>query len=452
MLRFSPWFAVALILLAPPVRSRATPEDEKLLRAAGVAVDGPGLLSYLREQSLSGVEQCRAAVLIARLGRDSFRERQAASARLRTLRPRILPLLRRGLNHPDEEIQDRLRDLIAEAGDDPGPARRAAAVRLAREKAPAGAVAVLLDFLPCVDDEALENETLFTLALLGAHRGKVDPALAAAVEDALPSRRAAAGLVLGRSGTAEQRAAARALLADADPTVRFRAAQGLLAGRDRAALPTLVALLSEGSPGVAKQAEELLFAVAGARAPRYGVEEDPFTRRITKAAWTAWWKANSRIDLARADVELPPWNPALRLRDAARRFCIALTSFDGEAVRKVSAVPFLWMQQPLASGDDLENLVNQGALGFRVAPGALPPLTPIPLDEHLRIAPPETRTQLAPHKNEVRVFRMSLANGPLVVDPSAPRRNNEFFLYLRVVNGQPRVIGVASGGGPAIIY
>ena len=54
--------------------------------------------------------------------------------------------------------------------------------------------------------------------------------------DREPARRAAAAVLLGRYGNAEQKAAVRKLLADADPTIRVRAAQGLLAGRDKAAL------------------------------------------------------------------------------------------------------------------------------------------------------------------------------------------------------------------------
>src|SRR5206468_2205220 len=163
--------------------------------------------------------------------------RQRASARLKELGPRVRPLLRRALDTSDEEVKDRLQDLLR--GDDPGPARRAAAVRLLREKAPEGAAQVLLDFLPTADD-ALEDEAL---------------------------------------------------------------------------------------PGVAQRAEDLLFAAAGPRGPRPGAASAAGRR----AAWAAWWRPGPRLDLGRPDCELPPLNPTLRQRDAARRFLAAVAAADAEA-------------------------------------------------------------------------------------------------------------------------
>jgi HEAT repeat protein len=447
MLRRACWLLL-LIAAAPSASSAASPtaaDDEKLLKAAGVDVDGPGLLKYLSEQTFSGVEQVRAAVLIARLGRDSFAERQKASARLKELGARVRPLLRRSLGHPDEEIKDRLRDLLAEGGDDAGPARRLAAVRLLRDRPTPGAAAALLDFLPGADDEVLEDEALYTLAVVGVKDGKVDAALADAVHDPQAQRRAAAALALGRSGTAEQRTAARGLLTDPEPAVRFRAAQGLLAARDRAALPALIALLGE-APHQAGRAEDLLFAAAGMKPPRYGADEDPAARKIAKTAWSAWWKTNGKIDLARAEVDLPPFNQTLRAREAARRFANALLTSDGEAARKVAAVPFLWIQQALPGGQDIEDIISGGGFGVRGPADTFAPLLPIAIDEYLRTASPEERNFLAGIKNEVRVLQFTM-----VLGPNRPPGNADLSLLIRVVNGQPRVIGVGPGNRARII-
>jgi hypothetical protein len=165
--------------------------------------------------------------------------------------------------------------------------------------------------------------------------------LAAALQDKTAVRRAAAALVLGRSGTAEQRAAVRGLLDDADVAVRFRAAQGLLAGRDGRAVPVLSALLGEGPPEVAARVEDLLYCLAGAGAPRVAPGGPPLARKRSRAAWEQWWKLNEkRLDLAKADVDLAPANRGLQVRALARRFAAALFRGDEAVLRQVVDVPF----------------------------------------------------------------------------------------------------------------
>jgi len=69
-----------------------------------------------------------------------------------------------------------------------------------------------------------------------------EPALAAALADKDPARRAVAAEALGRAAGKQPGAApraARALLKDADVQVRRRAAFGLLAAKDREAVPVL---------------------------------------------------------------------------------------------------------------------------------------------------------------------------------------------------------------------
>src|SRR5213075_2670972 len=82
-----------------------------------------------------------------------------------------------------------------------------------------------------------------------------------------PGRRQIAACLVGRHGTSEQREQVRKLLAEADPLLRLRAAQGLLAGRQKDALPTLIDLLVDTPRDVAWQAEELLCYAAGPDSP-----------------------------------------------------------------------------------------------------------------------------------------------------------------------------------------
>src|SRR5262249_46961069 len=54
-------------------------EDEKTLHTARVATDGPALLAYFRERTLSDPERERLAGLIRQLGDEAFPVREQAT-------------------------------------------------------------------------------------------------------------------------------------------------------------------------------------------------------------------------------------------------------------------------------------------------------------------------------------------------------------------------------------
>jgi hypothetical protein len=351
-------------------------EDEKILRAAGIAVDGPSLLGYFRKRSLTAEQRGRIRELIPRLGDDGFAMRQRASLELLGLGPAALGHLRAARGNPDEEIKERLRAILGELEKHTRPSVSCAAARLLRNRAPAGAVEVLLGYLPEAEDDSVAEEVLCTLAVLGVNEGKVAPALIEARADREPARRAAAALVLGRSGNREQRAMVQALLTDTRPLVRFRAAQGLLAGSERAAIPTLIALIGEGPAELAARADELLRCVAGAHAPPLAPDTTPLARRRCHAAWVSWWRFNAHIDLRRAEVDLPAFNLALRCRRTAWQFLTAYRRGDREALKKLVEMPFLFGgDKLLAQPGDLEKQLEDQTARF-VAPANVnqPPL------------------------------------------------------------------------------
>jgi hypothetical protein len=432
-----------LILASPLLVARPGPavppsaaEDEKLLKANKVATDGPGLLAYFRKHTLSDADLRRLQALIVQLGDESFKVRQKASEDLIAFGPAALPQVRRALRETDEEVKERARDALAALQGGPGPALRAAAARLVRQRVPAGAVPVLLAYLPFADDDAVEDEVLFALAVVAVNEGKVDGAVSAALADKNPSRRSAAALIVGRSGTIEQRAAVAPLLTDADPRVRFRAAQGLLAGRDRAALPVLITLLDNGSPELGTRALELLACVAGNRGPRVPLTEDAAVRRQCRSAWNLWWRANSRINLAKSDIDLPPFNRALQARETARQFAAAVGRGDKESLKKMAEAPFLaFGNRVLRTREEMEKFLDQ-ELPFQ--PG-FPLIFNVhglfSVDEYLRVAQPVEKTFLTRLKRaETRV---------LCAQWQMPGRGGDaYYLILHVAGeGPPRVLG-----------
>jgi len=352
-------------------------EDEALLKKAGNAIDGPGLLAWFRSQTPSPQEQLHIKTLIQQLGHDDFGQRQKASAELRAMGPGIAALLRQGLENPDEEIQERLRECLARLKVQEQLARTAAAARLLRGRAPAETVSVLLVFLACCGTEtaarapseilSVQEELAITLAVVGVKEGKIDPALVAALHDRNAACRGAAGLVLGRSGTAEQRKAVQLLLADGDPLVRLLAAQGLLAARDRAAVPVLIALLGDGPDDLAIWASDLLGCIAIRGFPQVALSRDKQLRIRYRRSWELWWRQYGPADLARAEVDLPPFNAALQMRLGVRRWLNALARGDTEAIKKGVDVPFYSTSpaqgaQALNTPEEVANFFGQGKM------------------------------------------------------------------------------------------
>ncbi len=287
--------------------------QEEVLREAKVGVSPKRLLEYLRKNTGKDEDLLQLDRLIRQLGSEDFGRREEASARLAAVGTAALPALRQALNDKDAEIARRAKDCAEQIAADFNLAVPKAVVRLLVRHKPEGAVEALLGYLPFAAEESLEEEIWYALDALATRDGKVHPALARALGDALPARRAVAGCLVGRRGDAEQRTAARKLLADVVPAVRLRAAQGLLAAQDKEAVPALVELMSGASIELAWQAEELLRWVAGEKAPQVmlgaGAAE---ARRESHKAWQEWWRRHGpALDLAAVMKE--PLRPGLVL-------------------------------------------------------------------------------------------------------------------------------------------
>ena len=233
-------------------------EDERLLKDAKIATDGPGLLEFIRQRILTTAEIEHIDFLVERLADREFRNREQATTDLKAIGTASLPKLRLALKSKDAESRRRAADIIEDIESGSMAARLTAAARLLQNRRSEATVGVLIDYLPFAEDVAVEEEILGTLTLLGVQAGKADPALLAALHSQAPAQRAAGAMVVGWAGTPEQRLAAKKLLNDPDARVRFRAAQGILAGGDKAAVSTLISLL-EGVPlELSLRSEELL--------------------------------------------------------------------------------------------------------------------------------------------------------------------------------------------------
>jgi hypothetical protein len=155
------------------------------------------------------------------------------------------------------------------------------------------------------------------LTALGAHDGKVDAALLAALTDGLPLRRAVAAEVLAVVGDASHRAAVRKLLSDRDRSVRLHVAVALTYVRDKAAVPVLIDATADLSREQTHEGRELLRLLAGANAPRAVPGGPAAARQQYRDDWNAWWKEHgTAVDLARVDT-VPPSKAKVAARASA---------------------------------------------------------------------------------------------------------------------------------------
>jgi HEAT repeat protein len=295
---------VAAVLLVGGLRAASEEEaaDAKLLKDNGVTPDGPGLLDFFKRRSLSEDDQKKLEACVRQLGADDFNDREAAARKLVDADRLAIRFLQGALTDPDPEIVRRARECLEQIKQGPGPMLPAAAVRSLARTHPDGSVAALVRFLPFNDDEQVEDETLAALTALGIREGKLDPVLREALGDKHLLRRGAAGYVGGRVKEPAVRDAVLKLLDDPEPMVRFRTAQGLIAGGERKAVPALVGLLATAPQALTWQVEAILLQLAGENGPTTsagkGTEEE---RKAWQKAWGDWWQdKGEKVDLAKA--------------------------------------------------------------------------------------------------------------------------------------------------------
>src|SRR5581483_10452577 len=146
----SPLFrtSVLFVLLAPLAWGAEPSAEERALRDAGVATDGPGLLAFLRAQTPSPADQARLSAAVGQLGHRSFAVRERASRGLVSAGRPALPLLRPATGASDLEVSRRASRAIEEIERVSYPSLMACALRVLAERRPTGTPEALLAYLP----------------------------------------------------------------------------------------------------------------------------------------------------------------------------------------------------------------------------------------------------------------------------------------------------------------
>jgi hypothetical protein len=282
--------------------------DEEALKAAGLsATDGPKLIGYLKQRTVSDSEKGKIDTLIKELGADLFADRIKAGESLELFGSAAIGLLKAAEKNVDPEIAYQATRVLKRMETIPHSAIAAAAVRAVVKLKPPGAAAALLGFLPLADSEALAQEIRGALIAIAAPNGSADPALIAALADASPLRRGAAYLALIQGGPATERIRIKdaypqvtaAIRKDADAETKFVGLWALIrTARDKQFIPDLIDLIPKLSRGRIWQVEDLLLFLAGA--PPEGGRFGNTPEKLAKArdAWLGWWSAQGgAIDL-----------------------------------------------------------------------------------------------------------------------------------------------------------
>jgi HEAT repeat protein len=296
--RFALVILVTVLAVAPSLH--ASDADIEVLRKGKVRRDDESLVKFLLSCRIDDVDITRRDKLIGQLGSQIYKEWKEAVDALTAMGYAAVPPLRKALKDPNAHVRDKAQHCLDLIGRVPERDTILAACRLMMERQTPKLLETLLQFLPAAPDEDVADEVAYDIDQLAFRDNRIHPAVTAALADKQPARRALAACIVGYRGNAERRAEVAKLLKDVEPIVRLRAAQGLLAAKQKDGLPVLVGLLAEGSRDIAWQAEELLRYVAGKTAPNAFVGFDGERHRQgCHEAWEAWLNEHeAQIDLA----------------------------------------------------------------------------------------------------------------------------------------------------------
>ena len=97
---------------------------------------------------------------------------------------------------------------------------------------------------------------------------------------------------IARAGVKEHLPTVRDLLKDPDPAVRLRAGLALANLFEKEPIPVLIDLLPRITAGQQAAVEDLLYHLAGEKAPAVSPGSTPASREAYRRAWADWWKDN----------------------------------------------------------------------------------------------------------------------------------------------------------------
>lgn len=290
--------------IAPPIEFDQAKVDLETLKQGGLKNEPKSLLEFFKSRTVDDAQKKKVEELIAQFSSESFDERESASEEVVRFGVAAVGLLRQAEKTSDVEVLLRLQRCLSTIEKvSTGALSQAAARQIGRLK-PEGAVDVLLNFLPFIDDEVLSEEVRSTLALVAMKGNSADPALTKALGDVNPTRRSAAAEALARGGDKTVREQIKAIYSrETDFEAKMLVGLGLLVyGKDKAILPEIIKLMPQVPLNRTYRAEEVLYALAGDAPPSVPGGADEASRKKASEAWLDWYAKNeAKIDLAKLE-------------------------------------------------------------------------------------------------------------------------------------------------------
>jgi hypothetical protein len=275
--------------------------DEAVLRDQRLPTKGPELLQILRDRTPSADTIGQFKLHVARLNVATYADRIKATAELKKMGPVVRPLLENLLVEikADAETVGRLRQAQEQFPAEQDVAATSAAARLIARDRPQGSLPALLEFVPYATNESVRQEVQRAINAVALIEKKPAPLLVAALKDASPARRAAAGEAILRVVGLAVKDKIAPLLADPHPLVRYQIGMALVEKHDQRGVSLLIQTVADSPCDRAENALELLYRAAGEDAPDV-YYSGKHTAAEVSAAWRKWHeKHRSGLDLAK---------------------------------------------------------------------------------------------------------------------------------------------------------
>jgi HEAT repeat protein len=300
-----PAFVLPLLLLAVCAVSAQSDSDLTTLREFKVEPNVASILEYFKKRTPAPETIQKVDQYISELGDDEYTIRESATKGLINIGPLSRGKLASAVKSEDPEVRRRAKyalDRISVPADD--NRLLPAAVRVLAARKAENAAEVVLNLLPHIESQDTIDDIAAELPALAVDKeGKPVEAILKALSSKNKVLRGAAGVALAKAaGAEENRALVRKLMADPEIAVRRRVIIALVYARDAKALPELVALTGNPSEDDAAIAEDLLYTLAGEKAPEGIASDEKDPRGATQKIWEKWLKEDgAKLDLAKVD-------------------------------------------------------------------------------------------------------------------------------------------------------
>jgi hypothetical protein len=272
----------------------AAPVDESALSAARLPTTDKALLNFFQKRTQPPPARAVIQHLARALDSQNATEADDAQGELVSLGVPVVAVLREVANRVDDvRASRRAKEILQQIeGPEAGRLPAEAARLLAARNAP-GTAEALLNYLPFADNDAVFDDFISALTVVGFRDGKADPALLAALKGSHGFSRAAAVRALCKAGGNSAWKIVRPLLTDADPAIRLQAALALADARDSQAIPVLIECLSDAPAPLAAKAEKYLASLAGDWTVHGPRGSDLVSRQLRREVWATWWQKTS---------------------------------------------------------------------------------------------------------------------------------------------------------------